>query len=279
MSDFAIHSACVQMMQEKPILTEHLNQFTLVEGDLFTSPKCTRLRTLLPDLVSKGHRILLFSQWKMNLDILQCLLESLGMKFHRLDGDLRVNERMQIIDSFNNDPSYTVFLLSTRAGGMGINLTSADTCIIHDCDFNPTMDQQAEDRCHRIGQKKPVTVYKLICEGTVDEGIYEVAERKTRANKALLNDGSGEEAGETGNEKKDISMLVSKAFQKFYESSASDDGKNLGGVAEAANAGPPQAKPKPKPEEENPEPQAPPKKSKIICLDSDSDTDDEILIN
>jgi SWI/SNF-related matrix-associated actin-dependent regulator of chromatin subfamily A containing DEAD/H box 1 len=191
---------------------------------------------MLPQLVSEGHRILLFSQWKMNLDILQCLLEALGLKYHRLDGDLKVNERMEIIDSFNNDLSFKVFLLSTRAGGMGINLTSADTCIIHDCDFNPTMDQQAEDRCHRIGQKKPVTVYKLVCEGTVDEGIYNLAVRKMAANKAILNDeqGKGGQAASKGNDKKDISMLVSEAFQKFYETENAKG--SIGGIVKAAEA-------------------------------------------
>ena len=172
----------------------------------------------------------------MNLDILQCLLEALGLKYHRLDGDLKVNERMEIIDSFNNDLSFKVFLLSTRAGGMGINLTSADTCIIHDCDFNPTMDQQAEDRCHRIGQKKPVTVYKLVCEGTVDEGIYNLAVRKMAANKAILNDeqGKGGQAASKGNDKKDISMLVSEAFQKFYETENAKG--SIGGIVKAAEA-------------------------------------------
>lgn len=95
------------------------------------------------------------------MDLLGCLMESLDLAFLRLDGSTNISERQKMIDEFNNNSSIPVFLLSTRAGGMGINLTAADTCIIHDLDFNPFNDIQAEDRCHRIGQKKPVTVYKV----------------------------------------------------------------------------------------------------------------------
>ena len=108
------------------------------------------------------------------LDILECLLNSISMKFFRLDGQTTIAERQDMIDEFNSDLTIPVFLLSTRAGGMGINLTAADTCIIHDLDFNPTVDLQAEDRCHRIGQKRPVNVYKLVVEGSVDDQIYEM---------------------------------------------------------------------------------------------------------
>lgn len=74
----------------------------------------------------------------------------------------QVSERQSLVDEFNNDPNIFVFLLSTRAGGQGLNLTGADTVILHDLDFNPQMDRQAEDRCHRIGQSKPVTIYRFV---------------------------------------------------------------------------------------------------------------------
>ncbi len=106
-------------------------------------------------------RVLIFSQWTRCLDLLGCFLESLQMRFLRLDGQTDIGERQRLIDEFNIDTSIPVFLLSTRAGGMGINLTSADTVICHDLDFNPFNDLQAEDRCHRIGQTKQVTVYKV----------------------------------------------------------------------------------------------------------------------
>jgi SWI/SNF-related matrix-associated actin-dependent regulator 1 of chromatin subfamily A len=92
------------------------------------------------------------------MDLLECLLNSLSVKFFRLDGGTAISERQDMIDQFNKN-NVPVFLLSTRAGGMGINLTAADTVILHDLDFNPTIDEQAQDRCHRIGQKRQVTVY------------------------------------------------------------------------------------------------------------------------
>jgi len=97
----------------------------------------------------------------MCLDILEAFLDSLSLKYLRLDGKTPIVERQNMIDEFNRNDSIPVFLLSTRAGGMGINLTAADVCILHDLDFNPFNDLQAEDRCHRIGQKKPVTVIKV----------------------------------------------------------------------------------------------------------------------
>ena len=123
-----------------------------------------------------------------------------------------------MIDDFTADDSVKVFLLSTRAGGMGINLTAADTVIIHDLDFNPTSDLQAEDRCHRIGQKKPVTVYKLVTEGSVDESIYQMQEEKKRMIGAVLNEDDGKDGKAKKKEEiKDISMLVRMALDEFIQ--------------------------------------------------------------
>lgn len=131
------------------------------------------------------------------------LLNDMDLAFLRLDGSTPVNERQRLIDIFNNStvdsalasnpeahPQYSVniFLLSTKAGGLGINLTSADTVIMHDLDFNPENDRQAEDRVHRIGQTKPVTVYKLVTEETVDKDIFDMGERKQVLSKAVLGD-------------------------------------------------------------------------------------------
>jgi SWI/SNF-related matrix-associated actin-dependent regulator 1 of chromatin subfamily A len=114
------------------------------------------------------------------------------MSYRRLDGSTQVSERQTIVDTFNNDPTIFACLLSTRAGGQGLNLTGADTVIIHDMDFNPQMDRQAEDRCHRIGQTKPVTVYRLVTKGTVDENIFEIAKRKLVLDAAVLESGAEE---------------------------------------------------------------------------------------
>ncbi|EED86431.1 helicase-like protein [Thalassiosira pseudonana CCMP1335] len=187
-SDYDVHCAAVTLIEENPERQPHLEQYTLLVDDLFCSPKFVRLRTLLPELVGKGHRILLFSQWTRVLDLMHNLLESLDMKFMRLDGSTAVNERQEMIDTFTEDSSIPIFLLSTRAGGMGLNLTAADVCILHDLDFNPFNDRQAEDRCHRIGQKKPVTILKMVTRGTVDEAIYSLQERKERMNEAIMDE-------------------------------------------------------------------------------------------
>ena len=155
-----------------------LQRYVLQEEDLFCSAKFESLRELLPTLVFDGHRILIFSSWTSCLDLLGCLMQHLGILFLRMDGSCPSDVRQELIDRFNSDTSLKVFLLSTKACGLGINLTSADTCIIHDLDFNPFNDLQAEDRCHRIGQKKPVTVYKLISKDTVDEAIFKMQEKK-----------------------------------------------------------------------------------------------------
>lgn len=98
--------------------------------------------------------------------------------------------RQDLINEFTEDPSYFIFLLSTRAGGLGINLTAADTVIIHDIDFNPYNDKQAEDRCHRMGQKNPVTVYRFISQGTIEEGMLEMNKEKLKLEKEITTDGN-----------------------------------------------------------------------------------------
>lgn len=165
---------------------------TLDDRHALCSAKCQALSKLLPVLHREGHRALIFSQWTAMLDILEWALDTIGMSYRRLDGSTQVSERQTIVDTFNNDPTIFACLLSTRAGGQGLNLTGADTVIIHDMDFNPQMDRQAEDRCHRIGQTKPVTVYRLVTKGTVDENIFEIAKRKLVLDAAVLESGAEE---------------------------------------------------------------------------------------
>ncbi|XP_010270758.1 PREDICTED: protein CHROMATIN REMODELING 19 [Nelumbo nucifera] len=161
----------------------------LPDEHVLLSAKCQALADLLPSLKKDGHRVLIFSQWTSMLDILEWTLDVIGVTYRRLDGSTQVAERQTIVDTFNNDSSIFACLLSTRAGGQGLNLTGADTVVIHDMDFNPQMDRQAEDRCHRIGQKKPVTIYRLVTKGTVDENVYEIAKRKLVLDAAVLESG------------------------------------------------------------------------------------------
>ncbi|GMP62921.1 hypothetical protein CsSME_00024837 [Camellia sinensis var. sinensis] len=161
----------------------------LSDEEVMISAKCRALSKLLPSLKQNGHRVLIFSQWTSMLDILEWTLDVIGVTYRRLDGSTAVTERQTIVDTFNNDTSIFACLLSTRAGGQGLNLIGADTVVIHDMDFNPQIDRQAEDRCHRIGQTKPVTIYRLVTKDTVDENVYEIAKRKLVLDAAVLESG------------------------------------------------------------------------------------------
>lgn len=182
-NDFAIHQLLISYGDTG-------TKGALTDEHVLGSAKCQALAELLPSLANHGHRVLIFSQWTTMLDILEWTLEVIGVTYRRLDGGTPVTERQTIVDTFNNDRSIFACLLSTRAGGQGLNLIGADTVIIHDMDFNPQMDRQAEDRCHRIGQQKPVTIYRLVTKDSVDENIYEIARRKLVLDAAILQSGA-----------------------------------------------------------------------------------------
>ncbi|KAK9672015.1 hypothetical protein RND81_12G070200 [Saponaria officinalis] len=143
------------------------------------SGKFELLDRLLPKLKRANHRVLLFSQMTRLLDILEIHLRMHDYKYLRLDGSSKTDERGTLLKEFNApDSPYFLFLLSTRAGGLGLNLQTADTVIIFDSDWNPQMDQQAEDRAHRIGQKKEVRVFVLVSVGSIEEVILDRAKQK-----------------------------------------------------------------------------------------------------
>ncbi|CAL5337698.1 hypothetical protein CsSME_00020957 [Camellia sinensis var. sinensis] len=143
------------------------------------SGKFELLDRLLPKLHRAGHRVLLFSQMTRLMDILEIYLQLHDFKYLRLDGSTKTEERGTLLKQFNApDSPFFMFLLSTRAGGLGLNLQTADTVIIFDSDWNPQMDQQAEDRAHRIGQKKEVRVFVLVSVGSIEEVILERAKQK-----------------------------------------------------------------------------------------------------
>jgi SWI/SNF-related matrix-associated actin-dependent regulator of chromatin subfamily A containing DEAD/H box 1 len=121
-NDFDIHVTALDLIAENPCRKFELDRYVLDAEDLFSSPKFVRLRALLPQLVADGHRVLIFSVWTSCLDLLTCLMDSLNMGYIRMQGDTAVHERQGLIDKFNNDPSIPVFLLSTTACGLGINL-------------------------------------------------------------------------------------------------------------------------------------------------------------
>jgi len=154
------------------------------------SGKLALLDGLLPRLLAGKHRVLIFSQMVRMLDILAGYLQAKGMPFLRLDGGTSSEGRRRAIDAFNRPGSgVDVFLLSTRAGGLGINLSSADTVIIYDSDWNPQNDLQAMARAHRIGQLRPVTVLRLVTRGTVEERVLERAQEKLALDRMVIPQG------------------------------------------------------------------------------------------
>ncbi|XP_077293323.1 nucleosome-remodeling ATPase imitation SWI isoform X2 [Arctopsyche grandis] len=164
--------------------------YTTDEHLLYTCGKMSILEKLLPRLREQGSRVLIFSQMTRMLDILEDYCHWRQYKYCRLDGQTPHEDRNRQIEEYNSEGSEKfIFMLSTRAGGLGINLTSADVVIIYDSDWNPQMDLQAMDRAHRIGQKKQVRVFRFITENTVEEKIVERAEVKLRLDKLVIQSG------------------------------------------------------------------------------------------
>jgi ATP-dependent DNA helicase len=148
------------------------------------------LDRLLTHLKAQKHKMLIFSQWTKVLDLLEYYLSERGHEVCRIDGSVKLEDRKTQIKDFNDpDSNFSIFLLSTRAGGLGINLTAADTCIIYDSDWNPQMDMQAMDRCHRIGQTRPVHVYRLITAHSVEGRMLKVAFGKLKLEHLVIEKG------------------------------------------------------------------------------------------
>jgi len=169
-------------------IEEYTNDAALAQRHLVeASGKLRLLDLMLPKLHERGHRVLIFSQFLENLDIVEDFLSGLGLKYCRLDGKLAAKEKQQQIDRFNNpDSPYFAFLLSTRSGGVGINLATADTVIIMDPDFNPKQDMQALSRAHRIGQQKTVLVFHLTTRASVEEKIMLKGKKKLALDHVLI---------------------------------------------------------------------------------------------
>uniref|UniRef100_A0A8C7NTL2 Proliferation-associated SNF2-like protein n=1 Tax=Oncorhynchus mykiss TaxID=8022 RepID=A0A8C7NTL2_ONCMY len=161
-------------------------EFKIDEQLVQTSGKFLILDRMLPELKRRGHKVLIFSQMTSILDILMDYCYLRGYQYSRLDGTMAYADREENMTKFSSDPEVFLFLLSTRAGGLGINLTAADTVIIFDSDWNPQADLQAQDRCHRIGQTKPVVVYRLVTANTIDQKILERASAKRKLEKMVI---------------------------------------------------------------------------------------------
>ncbi|KAK9671106.1 hypothetical protein RND81_12G007500 [Saponaria officinalis] len=156
---------------------------------LTDSGKLQTLDILLKQLRANNHRVLLFAQMTKMLNILEDYMNYRKYKYLRLDGSSTIMDRRDMVRDFQHRNDIFVFLLSTRAGGLGINLTAADTVIFYESDWNPTLDLQAMDRAHRLGQTKEVTVYRLICKETVEEKILQRASQKSTVQQLVMTGG------------------------------------------------------------------------------------------
>lgn len=172
MTDFELHNLCCNFPKT-------LSKYKLKNNEWMESGKITKLKDILKDVIDvKKEKILIFSLFTQVLDILEMVLSTLGYKFLRLDGSTQVNERQSLIDRFYEDSTIPVFILSTKAGGFGINLVCANNVVIFDQSFNPHDDRQAADRSHRVGQTKEVTIFTLITKDSIEEKIYQLAKNK-----------------------------------------------------------------------------------------------------
>lgn len=157
-------------------------------GNAERSTKMQVLATLLPAWRDGGHRVLLFSQTVQMLDILETFLIKKRLNYRRMDGSSNIRTRMSLIDEFNDDSDIFCFLLTTRVGGLGVNLTGADRVVLFDPDWNPSTDLQARERAWRVGQKREVIVYRLLVSGTIEEKIYHRQIFKTFMTNKILKD-------------------------------------------------------------------------------------------
>eukprot|EP00306_Pavlova_sp_CCMP459_P004759 CAMPEP_0185157904 /NCGR_PEP_ID=MMETSP1139-20130426/2073_1 /TAXON_ID=298111 /ORGANISM="Pavlova sp., Strain CCMP459" /LENGTH=1133 /DNA_ID=CAMNT_0027723009 /DNA_START=12 /DNA_END=3413 /DNA_ORIENTATION=+ len=183
------------------------------------SGKMILLDRLLKRLQEQGSRVLIFSQMTRQLDILEDYCNTREFSYCRIDGNTGGEERQDMIDAFNQPGSKVfVFLLSTRAGGLGINLQTADTVILYDSDWNPQADLQAQDRAHRIGQKKQVNVYRLMVADSIEEKMIERAELKLRMDAAVIQSGRLAEKSKSMS-KEDAIQAIRYGADKIFKAS------------------------------------------------------------
>jgi SWI/SNF-related matrix-associated actin-dependent regulator of chromatin subfamily A member 5 len=194
-----------------PIYGDHL-----VEN----SGKLVVLDKLLKKLYS-NHRVLIFSQMTSMLNILEDYCLFMKFKYCRIDGDTNIDDRDRQIEEFNAPGSpFFIFLLSTRAGGLGINLATADTVVLYDSDWNPQVDLQAMDRAHRIGQTRNVNVYRLVTENTIEEKIIERQLIKLKWDSLVIQKGRVAQKGK-GMSKDELENLINFGANEIFKAEGS----------------------------------------------------------
>ena len=191
-----------------------LSHRNLVEA----SAKLRLLEIMLPKLQERGHRVLIFSQFLDMLDMVEDFLDGLGMFYERLDGSMNSLQKQKRIDEYNaSDSPLFAFLLSTRSGGVGINLATADTVIILDPDFNPHQDIQALSRAHRIGQEKKVLVFQCMTRDSVEEKIVQMGKKKMLLDHVLI-----DQMDEGDNDNVDLETILRHGAEALFQDEAAD---------------------------------------------------------
>ena len=208
--------ALMNMMMQKRKICDHPylfldGSFDVDENLMRASGKFELLDRILPKLIVAGHRILLFTQMTRLMDIFEVFFEFRRIKYLRLDGTTKHEDRVDRIEMFNRfESEFSVFILSTRAGGLGLNLQTADTVIFVDSDWNPQMDRQAQDRAHRIGQKKEVRVFRLVTNTDTEEAILTKACFKKNLDDVVIQAGLFNQRSTEGERRDRIEEMIKK---------------------------------------------------------------------
>lgn len=193
--------------------------YTTDEHLVFNAAKMVMLDKLLKRMFAQGSRVLIFSQMSRVLDILEDYAVFRGYKYCRIDGSTAHEDRIAGIDEYNKPGSEKfLFLLTTRAGGLGINLTSADIVVIFDSDWNPQADLQAMDRAHRIGQKKQVIVFRFITENAVEEKVLERAAQKLRLDQLVIQQGRAQQQAKANASKDELLNMIQHGAETIFSS-------------------------------------------------------------
>merc|ERR1712062_912714 len=196
--------------------------------DIFrSSGKFELLDRVLPKLKASGHRVLMFCQMTQCMTIIEDYFNYKGYKFLRLDGMTKADDRAEQLKVFNDPNSeYFIFLLSTRAGGLGLNLQTADTVVIFDSDWNPHQDLQAQDRAHRIGQKNEVRVLRLMTVNSVEERILAAAKYKLNMDEKVIQAGMFNNRS-TGSERRELLQSILRADEEEEEENETPDDETI----------------------------------------------------
>jgi SWI/SNF-related matrix-associated actin-dependent regulator of chromatin subfamily A member 5 len=191
--------------------------YTTDEHLVFNAGKMLMLDKLLVRMQKRGSRVLIFSQMSRLLDILEDYCVFRGFKYCRIDGGTAHEDRIAAIDEYNKEGSEKfIFLLTTRAGGLGINLTTADVVVLYDSDWNPQADLQAMDRAHRIGQTKQVYVYRFVTEHAIEEKVLERAAQKLRLDQLVIQQGRAQIAAKAAANKDELLNMIQHGAEKVF---------------------------------------------------------------